>query len=439
MKVVLVNTPLFVDGKESDDNEYLPPLGLGYIATDLIDNNISTDIVDSYKDGDSVENLLERLEVIQPEYIGLNIFSVNIEVVKRIIKEYNKFSTFIIGGQCVAHIIQEILTWNTPNEIIVVIGEGDFIVKDIVLNKVKQECMMKIKNIIIYKIDKHSPYYPIDINATKINYNLFPNLIVSNHYKLREGSIITSRGCIYNCAFCGAAKSLNMDYTVRTMVKQHIMYEIESVLDNRNVECIRVLDDLFIRNFNSVRTAIEIFNRYNVKWRAMAHVKSFIGITNFDIEELKKSGCLELFIGIESGSERIRRFIKKLGSSNEVAFVISKLLQNGINVKGYFIYGFPTEKEKDMDDTYKLAKKLHEISSKAVGKFRASVFQYRPYHGTKLYKYIKEARDVELQFKENSVITSQIGRGHFNMHAINCSDCSDSILNHYIKETSKIN
>ena len=92
-----------------------------------------------------------------------------------------------------------------------------------------------------------------------------------------------------------------------------------------------------------------------------------------------------MFIGIESGSERMRKKINKLGSSDDVITVSKEILENGIDLKGYFIYGFPEETKEDFQKTYELASKIKEISTNTTGTFRTSVFQFRPYHGTQLY------------------------------------------------------
>ena len=79
--------------------------------------------------------------------------------------------------------------------------------------------------------------------------------------------------------------------------------------------------------------------------------------------EIKASGCIELFIGIESGSPEIRKFINKAGSINEIRQTVKKLLDAGINVKGYFMYGFPEETIEQMKQTYELADELSSYSS----------------------------------------------------------------------------
>ena len=116
---------------------------------------------------------------------------------------------------------------------------------------------------------------------------------------------------------------------------------------------------------------------------AMVHVLSLAK----DVEKVKKlrrGRCRELFIGIESGSESVRRKINKLGTIDDIITVSKAILESGIDLKGYFIYGFPGETKEDFQKTYELASKIKEISTNTTGTFRTSVFQFRPYHGTQL-------------------------------------------------------
>jgi radical SAM superfamily enzyme YgiQ (UPF0313 family) len=62
--------------------------------------------------------------------------------------------------------------------------------------------------------------------------------------------------------------------------------------------------------------------------------------------------------------------------------VVRRLAERGINVKGYFILGFPTETCGEIDETVRLVHDLWEITDGLPGKFRASAFEYRPYPGT---------------------------------------------------------
>ena len=244
---------------------------------------------------------------------------------------------------------------------------------------------------------------------------------------------------MYNCAFCGGAKSLNQDITIRIRTEESVIKEISEIVKAYPcVESVRILDDLFLRNAGSIEMARRIFAPFpTLSWRGMVHVLSLA--KNLDkICELTQSRCKELFIGIESGSMRIRKRINKLGTIEDIINVSQNIMENGIDLKGYFIYGFPKETKEDFQYTYELAYRLKEISEKTTGKFRTSVFQFRPNHGTQLYNEILSEGGIIKRCTFNNSISQFEGRSQFNFDFGNYSLESDELLNDFIIKTQKL-
>lgn len=437
MKVLLVNSPLtFEPVQETED--YLPPIGLMCLKSTLIEHGNDVAIYDTFLKKESFSNIVDYINDYNADFIGLNMFAVNYNTVKVIVESYTGSGKIILGGPCIESIYQDVNEWNIKSRINVVIGEGDHIIVDIVNDCISEEPVYKSDKIIAYRVNSESKYYPKNINDIVVDYTDGLRL-VNNPYGLEECSIVTSRGCIYNCAFCGAARDLNVKTEVRRKSKEAISKEIHSIKDkNDHVQSIRVLDDLFLLNDESIDTAIEIFNEAKMKWRAMAHAVTFKNSTTSKLLDLKESGCIELFVGIESGSSKMRKFINKAGSVETVAESITKLLKAGINVKGYFIFGFPDETENDMIDTYKLASEILKISQKTLGDFRVSVFKFRPYPGTKLYNYVFEESDIKPDYLVDLNLVRCSMRKEFSMVSGNYSSCSDEILMKYITLTNSL-
>lgn len=434
-KFLLINSPIFYDAT-NEQEEYLSPLGLGYIATYLKRSGIEVELIDCLKRGISVSELIELIDSINPDCIGINIFTQNYDIVKCIVENISIHCECFVGGQVVKSIYNSTMLWDVENTLNIIIGEGEFIIPDIVLKKCTASPMLQYENKRVYKVDKESSYFPIDISNLYLDRQFLENEITINHYSVPEVAIVTSRGCLYDCAFCGGAKSLNEDVMSRVRSEDSVCREINEILSiYPNVKSIRILDDLFLRNSDSIDMATGIFKRFpDLSWRGMAHVLSLANAID-KIKDLRESNCKELFIGIESGSQRIRRKINKLGSRQQVVEVATEILSNGIDLKGYFIFGFPTETVDDFEDTYKLACELVEISRNTQGKFRTSVFQFRPYHGTRLYEEIVDELGETPTCKYNESISRFQGRSQFNFCSGNYSCESDELLYEYIIKT----
>ncbi|NMC58202.1 MAG: B12-binding domain-containing radical SAM protein [Candidatus Methanofastidiosa archaeon] len=437
-KFILLNSPILWDSAREKE-QYLSPLGLGYIATYLEKAKIDVEIIDCVKERKSVLEIVAFINETQPDYVGINIFTQNYEMVKYIIESIDISCECFVGGQAVKSIYQEILQWDVKNRLNIIIGEGEFIIPELVLGRCSQKSEEHNNYKFVYRINKDSVYFPEDISNIFLNRKYLENEIIVNHYAKKEIAIITSRGCAFDCAFCGGARSLNSDVTTRIRTEESVVTEIKDILTAYpDIQSVRILDDLFLRNSKSIDMANNIFSQFpKISWRGMVHVLSLIGAID-KVKELGNGRCRELFIGIESGSERIRKKINKLGSLDDITSVSREILQNGIDLKGYFIYGFPGETEVDFKKTFELASKLKEISLTTHGVFRTSVFQFRPYHGTQLYNEIIKSTGIIHGCEFNESISRFDGRSQFNFDFGNYSAESDEILNEYIIKTQKL-
>ncbi len=433
-KVVLINSPIY-DRKVADKEDYLPPLGLGYIATEMERNGIDVQILDAVFNNYTINEIIDILNIQKPEFVGVNIFSVNFDLVKQLIERYTCKTTFLVGGKTVKHIYKDILSFNTPNKIICTVGEGEYVNTAIVLgNVISSPKVHNGDNRLAYFVDKDSPYFPKDISSLTLNRKFFLDRQIINPYSKVEEAIVTSRECIYNCAFCGAARSINRDSYARSRKTESIVDELTQIKNEHpHTQSIRVLDDLFLRNRESIKKAVGIFSKFDYDWRAMCHIKSLVNNTDL-LPQLAQSKCRELEIGIESGNADIRKYIHKESSLNEVKEVIYEVLINGINVKAYFILGFPTETYEQCLDTFKFAKELAQISRNTVGNFRVSAFQFRPYHGTELFGKIS---GFVPKYTINNNLNNK-SRQQFNFTAGNFSNCPQDKLDKLINMTNNL-
>lgn len=432
--VLLLNSPLFRNGKRASFDDLLPPFGLGYIATYLKKNSFSVDLIDAVSKNLTLEEAAGLAE--KQDFVGMNIFSTNLDLVRDIIGMDDSCTHYILGGSAARHLVQEIRSFNTKNKIDIVMGDGEYITPDILRDKLKEMPVISKGNVRAFDVSAGSQYFPNDISTLTLDREFLSDEPGLNHYGLSEANIVTSRGCSYNCAFCGAAKSLNSNVPIRIRSRKSIKEELYQLRSHYAIECVRVLDDLFLRNGKSMESALEIFGETDLKWRAMAHINSFKAVPEDVLKRLRKNGCTEISIGIESGSERMLSLINKQYSPETAGTVLENLLDAGLSIKGYFIFGLPGETEHDLKESFNLASRIKEHSLKTSADFRVSVFQFRPYHGTILYNQLVNKR---LDFKHNQHLSENIGREHFNFYTENFSICSDEVLDEYIISTMKLN
>ncbi|WP_456421025.1 B12-binding domain-containing radical SAM protein [Lutibacter sp.] len=438
-KIIAINSPIFEDKDVKNNEDYLPPLGIGIVVSSLDEYDI--EFVDSIADNLSLQEVLSKINAIKPDFILINIFTTNFLLIKKIVENILINTHWIIGGLSTKSLYSEIFKWETHNLIDVIYGDGELIVNDIINSSLQEQPIQKDNSKRYFIVNKTSKYYVKDISEEKLNREIFKNEPQINIHNELEISIYTSRGCPYNCAYCVAASSRNRDLgVVRRKNSNKIIAELDEIKTiYPKVTAIRVLDDLFLSNKQSFNEATLIFNRFRFNWRAMCHIKSINSIEDKVLENIKDSGCRELFVGIESGSPQILKRIHKTDNIDTILKSVERVLKIGISVKGYFICGFPNETVDDLRKTYELATKLTDFSKKHKGKFRNSTFQFRPYYGTELYDEIVEVSNISkdsilYKVKISDSINKNVRDKSFNFDSGNYSLISDEELNNYIKK-----
>ena len=439
--VVVLNSPLFKERNPLYDEDSLPPIGLGYIATNLENNGFEVQLIDAVDQKIGLSDLRSALNYLEPKFIATNIFTTNYELVKELVESISFDTHFIIGGLSTKELYKEIINWKSQNKIDIVIGDGELITVDIVNDSILEQPLTSKSERRIFKVDGKSSYFVKDISNIPLNRNFFLNEPVKHPFNFYEANIIASRGCIYNCTFCAAARSLNRDFPIRERSVASLKAELHDIQSRYNkVTSIRVLDDLFLKHKGSIKSAIEVFLPFGLKWRSMAHVMTFNGVDDSLLNKLKESGCNELFIGIESGSPKILSSIRKTSNVEVIIRNLSNVLKAGIGIKGYFIYGFPNESLDDMEMTYKLACELKNIAVKHNSSFRTSVFQYRPYHATEIYHDLT-SKGLPLNVESvtpNRELSELVGRIQFNFHSGNYSNVDLAVVHDYIYRTTNL-
>lgn len=187
-------------------------------------------------------------------------------LMKYIVENLDIEIKIIIGGLVVKDIYKEILKWNVEAELNIIIGEGEYIIPQLLLDRNKVEYIFSQENKRVYKVDTQSIYFPKEISGLKIKRELFENEPQKNKYGQQEAYLISSRGCPYRCSFCGAANSSYnraIDiFKIRCSSKESILAEISDIKKlYPEVESIRVLDDLFLSSTKKLRKLFKFLKK----------------------------------------------------------------------------------------------------------------------------------------------------------------------------------
>lgn len=436
MDILLVNSPLFDEpGTQYEDS--LPPLGLGYLATSIKNAGLEVELLDAVADDCGTAGVLSSIRSSRPKFVGLNVFSTNLEIVHKIVTS-SFDAQIIVGGPAVRALADNVLGWRISNRITVIEGEAEHALPAFLKGQLIATPWLERGNRGHIRIPSEHSLFPSNIDLPLRREFFQHEPLFDGIRGIKEAHIITSRGCGHDCAFCAAARSVNQ-LPIRFRSERDIRNELDQIRTLMpEVNCIRIIDDLFIRNRSAIERACNLFHNYGLSWRAMAHVNGFRGVDKVLYNEMKRSGCLELFVGVESGSPTRRKAIGKPAAIEPTIDMVTNLLRSGISVKAYFIFGFPSETRQEMEDTYAVAKTMADVASKVGAHFRASVFKFRPYHGTRIYNDLVASGAKIGRITSDLQLSADSGRYQFSFTSENYSCVDLDTLNGFICATQEI-
>jgi len=406
MKILIVNPPPpkndLIAGRKRQ------PLSLAWIASILKREGHSIELVDMNALG--IENLkinknydwavvasapLDRWETPYLDY------SEAIKII-RICKK-KKIKTVLIGPH--GTVTPELILKQVPEIDIIVRGEPEETVKDIISGKPKEE----IKGISYIK-NNHFVHNPnrelLDLNNLPLPaYELLP--MEKYYYNVKDFPrpftiMETSRGCPYRCIFCFKVMHGNV-YRVRT--PENVIKEIKYLVKNFGVKSIYFQDLEFTLDRERVIKICQLIkqNKLKIHWACASRAQD---VDEELLKAMKSAGCKSISFGVESLSPTILKNIKKGVMPEKIAEAHYLCQKTGINFNGFYTIGHPGENTATVEESLERA-------------FRYKINHPRkrsiviPYPGTQLFKIAEEKGMVK---KDDLWQEAKRLRGKINTH-----------------------
>ena len=223
----------------------------------------------------------------------------------------------------------------------------------------------------------HNPERPLlDINELQVpaydfidirNYNYE---LLGDHLALLE----TTRGCPFSCLYC--LKDMFGGKAFRKKSAEKVAGEIDCIVRQAGAKSLYFYDLEFTADRNLVVELCNhmIKNRYNIPWCCQTRADSVDAAL---LALMKRAGCTLIHFGVETGSEKIMQVINKKISLSSIEKGIRLTQKAGIGTACFFMFGFPGETLRDMEETIRFSLKLNPSY--------ASFHIATPYPGTAFY------------------------------------------------------
>ncbi len=383
MRVTLVNAQVL------DGNNVVPPLGLMYIAAVLEKAGHAIQIYDA--DPEYQATIINDIKEFNPDLIALSFLTVGYQRAfnfKKSLKEAMPDKMYCSGG--VHTSVKPKETLEAFDLDFIVVGEGEDTMVE-VCERLDSGKDLTDVNGIMYRKDgevivnerremiKDLDTIPFPArHLIDMKPYLKPPGIIRGHADSNQTTIVTSRGCPFQCIYCGSHNIFGRK-TRRRSVK-NVVDEIEHLYKNFGITGIYYCDDTFTLSPKWVREYCEELTKRNlpIKWAGQSRVDQ----TDLELMKLmKKSGLVQLDFGVESGSEKILKVLGKGGAGDrksqiKQSFKLCKELD--IRTLATFIIGNPEETKEDIEESFQVAKDID-------ADYTAFYF-LTPYPGTAIYE-----------------------------------------------------
>lgn len=193
----------------------------------------------------------------------------------------------------------------------------------------------------------------------------------------------SERGCPHRCSFCDVVIVHRRKF--RQKSAEQVIRDINNLYDKFHPERIQLVDDCFFADMKRAKQVIEGFIKINrgFSWHASCRVQYAKHTDQEFWKRAKESGLTEVYVGAESGSQRILDYIKKDCRVEDIYRCAEQITAEGILFWTNFMMGFPNEKREDIDETIKMVDYLCDTYGENVRIGR--IFIYAPCPGTPLH------------------------------------------------------
>jgi anaerobic magnesium-protoporphyrin IX monomethyl ester cyclase len=344
-----------------------PPLSILYLAAVLKKMDVDVSVLDQPALGLTVEETVRWVEKEQPDILGFSTLTSSGQtsaVISNKVKEKNPNVTTVFGNHHATFNAERILK-KYPSVDIVARGEGEKTITELTKCLKNGTDLKEVRGInfrnegkIVATPDQHlikdldSLPFP-DRKLVDVDYHCV--IAGANIAPKKFTSIVTSRGCVYDCRFCSCTEIARNRWRPRSAIST---VEEMQLLASEGYKQLIFVDDAFTMN---PRRVVEICRgirkeKLDLEWICEGRVD----ICSYAMmREMVEAGCRVLYLGIENANQRILNYYNKKITPAQSETAVKTAKKAGVDVvAGSFIIGAPDETREEMWNTIKFAQRV---------------------------------------------------------------------------------
>ncbi|HOZ46432.1 MAG TPA: radical SAM protein [Candidatus Hydrogenedentes bacterium] len=373
MHVVLVIPPFDLSAsfgsKKRMQLGVLAPLGVGYLAASLEPRGHTVTLIDAIALALNQDEAVDRILSARPDVIGISCvtkMAENAYAVIAALKARAPDIPVVFGGAHATSFVERVLD-ECPGIDFLVPGEGEITLADLVDRLAEGRDWGDLPGLVyregggqVHCTPVPEPVRDLDTlpNPARHIYQSELYLPLPNQARRKPATtVITSRGCPWGkCAFCYQGGRYAQPYRQRSAA--HVVDELGHLVKDFGIREVIFWDD----NFGMSRTWTEEFcrrleqERLDITWTAQMRVNT---VRPESLKRMASVGCYNVYYGFESGNQELLDMIHKGITLDEIRNAVTWAKQAGMEIRGSFILGLPTETPEMSEKTIRFACELN--------------------------------------------------------------------------------
>lgn len=346
---------LYEDPHELAVMKPYPPLGLLYISSHLKAHGVDTDLFDTtFSSFDEFQSHVART---RPPVVGVysNLMT-RPNVLKVIAAAKGVGSKVVVGGPDPANYLDEYLSRGAD---VIAIGEGELTLQHLVPHLLEKgmDDLAGVQGI-AYR-DEHGEIVRTEPRPmiADLDAQPFPDRaaidqqryvdIWRKHHEQGSVSLITARGCPFTCTWCSHSV---FGYSHRRRSPMNVVDEVEHIVANYHPDLLWYADDVFTINHKWLYDYSAELERRNLRL-PFETISREDRLNEEIVQTLARMGCYRLWIGAESGSQKILDNMKRRTKADRVREMVHLLQKYGIEVGMFIMLGYDGEDRADLQAT----------------------------------------------------------------------------------------
>jgi radical SAM superfamily enzyme YgiQ (UPF0313 family) len=381
LKITLVNPPY---PPNAHSHPPFIPLGLAYLGAVAENAGHQVTVIDCQGEKLTYDSFRQRIARVPSDVVGVTSTTLlynSAKTILEIAKEVHPNAVSMIGGSHVSFWDENALNESKSIDVIVR-REGETTFLELLQRIEAKKNFAGVLGTTFRGSDgkiQRNEDRPFLLDLDSLPSPAYHLLPLDSYHRMGKTifPIVTSRGCVQWCDFCSTVRMFGRGYRMRN--PKNVVDDMETLHNKYGQSQFTFYDDAFtVNRQHTLDICADIKARkLNLEWDCETRVDA---VDKELLEKMRDAGCITIWFGVESGSEKILGQMHKKINPEQVRTAFKTAQKAGLMTIASAVIGFPGETEETAWETINF---INSLNPDDIGFYVAT-----PYPGTPMYEQV---------------------------------------------------